>query len=60
MTIRITVTNTDETREVEVIPVDPDYAAPADPTRATVLGPGSTQEFHVHTSQGYLVREVLP
>jgi hypothetical protein len=61
MTIKITVRNDDDSREIEVQYADP-VAQAVGLTIAppTIIGPKGTAEFWVHATQAVLVREVTP
>jgi hypothetical protein len=60
MTIKIKVSNEDESRDIEV-----EYVGTAEAVTqaggkpgATIIGPQGAAEFYVHSSQGVVVREV--
>jgi hypothetical protein len=60
MTIRITIKNDDDSREVVIDYVDPaDPMAPVEPG-SLVIGPQAQAEAFVHATQGLLIREVQP
>lgn len=62
MTIRITIKNDDENREVEVEYIGTGEAITQQGGKpgSTVIGPEGSAEFFVHSSQGVVVREVAP